>query len=182
MKVIGITGLPGSGKSEFTRIAQEHGIPVIIMGDVIRKAVMDAGMDPSDDNMGTMATRLRRDWGMDAIARRCLVEIRKQKAKLVIVDGIRGDAEVRAFRESLPEFVLVAIDAPFALRLARLKSRGRTDDTITEASLCARDDRELGWGLGNALSQADYRISNDGNLAVFAGLVTGLLRRLETEP
>ena len=37
MKVFGVTGLPGSGKSIISRIAKKEGIYTISMGDVIRE-------------------------------------------------------------------------------------------------------------------------------------------------
>ena len=78
MKVIGVVGLPASGKGEFSKIAAGMGIPVIVMGDVIREAVRKAGLEPNDANFGATANRLRAENGMDAIARLCVPEIQKQ--------------------------------------------------------------------------------------------------------
>ena len=39
MKVIGIVGMPASGKGEVSRIARDLGIPVVVMGDAIREKV-----------------------------------------------------------------------------------------------------------------------------------------------
>ena len=102
MKVTGVVGLPASGKGEFARIAAAQGIPVITMGDMIRRAVKDAGMDPTDENLGTMGNRLRKERGMDAIAQLCIPEVRKQSAPLVLIDGIRGDSEILLFRQQFP--------------------------------------------------------------------------------
>jgi dephospho-CoA kinase len=178
MKVIGVVGLPASGKGEFAKIAAEQGIPVITMGDMIRRAVKDAGMESTDRNLGWMGNQLRKERGKDAIAQLCIPEIRKQFAPLVLVDGIRGDSEVILFKNQFPSFVLVAIDTPFAARLARLTSRGRSDDTTTETSLKARDERELFWGLGAALALADYHLDNDKDLPAFTRKVRQLLKRL----
>jgi dephospho-CoA kinase len=179
MKVIGVVGLPASGKGEFARIAAARGIPVITMGDMIRHEVKKAGMEPTDENLGSMGNRLREERGMDAIAHLCIPEIRKQSAPLVLVDGIRGDSEVMLFEKQFPGFVLVGIESPFAARLARLTSRGRSDDTTPETSLQARDERELSWGLGAALALADYHLKNDKDLPVFKRRVRALLKRLE---
>jgi len=179
MKVIGVVGLPASGKGEFARIAAAQGIPVITMGDIIRRAVKDAGMEPTDENLGLMGNRLREERGMDAIAQLCIPEVREQSAPLVLIDGIRGDSEVRLFRQQFPGFVLVALKSPFSVRLERLASRGRSDDTTTGPSLQARDERELGWGLGAALDLADYCIENDNDLAGFTTMVKKLLKKLE---
>ena len=72
MNVIGVVGLPASGKGEFSKIAEGLGIPVVVMGDVIRNAVKKAGLPPSDENLGAMANRLRAERGMDAIAILCV--------------------------------------------------------------------------------------------------------------
>ena len=179
MKVIGVVGLPASGKGEFAKIAAAQGVPVIVMGDMIRKAVQEAGLSPDDTSMGQVANRLRSERGMDAIAQLCIPVIIQQTSPLVLVDGIRGDSEVRLFKKHFPGFILVAIDTSFEKRLGRLANRGRSDDTLTAATLQARDERELGWGLGAALMMADHRISNDWDLATFSASVLSLLHQLE---
>lgn len=113
MKVIGVVGLPASGKGEFSKIAAEAGIPVIVMGDMIRAEVKKAGLEPTDTNFGATANRLRAEGGMDAIAALCIPEIKRQTAPLVLVDGIRGDAEVNLFRKHFSGFILISIDSSF---------------------------------------------------------------------
>jgi dephospho-CoA kinase len=179
MKVIGVVGLPASGKGEFAKIAAAQGIPVITMGDMIRRKVSDAGLELTDQNLGSMGNRLRNERGMNAIAQLCISEIQKRAAPFVLVDGIRGDSEVRLFKKQFPGFVLVAIESPFISRLKRLASRSRPDDTTTETALQARDERELSWGLGAALALADYRLNNDRDIPAFTARVTGLLEQLE---
>jgi len=170
--------MPASGKGEFSRIAQEMGIPVIVMGDMIRRAVQEAGLEPSDANFGATANRLRAERGMDAIAQLCVPEIRRQTAPLVLVDGIRGDTEVALFRRHFSGFTLISIESSFENRLARIAARARSDDFTTADALRNRDDRELGWGLGNALKQADIHLKNEGTLAEFTVSVQHLLDEL----
>ena len=182
MKVIGVVGLPASGKGEFARIVAAQGVPVIVMGDMIRREVATAGLPPTDANMGAVANGLRARNGMDAIAKLCIPVIRELNAPVVLIDGIRGDAEVRLFRKFFPEFCLVAIETTFENRLERLQSRGRSDDTTTAATLKARDERELGWGLGEAIRMADFRLNNDKDLAAFSASVIDLIHRMEADP
>ena len=182
MKVVGVVGLPASGKGEFSKIASAIGIPVIVMGDMIRNAVKEGGIDPTDANLGAMANRLRAERGMDAIAQLCVPEIRHQTAPIVLVDGIRGDAEVSTFRGIFPGFTLISIDSSFETRLARIQARGRSDDFASDDELHRRDTRELGWGLGNALREADIHLANNGTLAVFAADVRNLLASLGRDP
>jgi dephospho-CoA kinase len=176
MKVIGVVGLPASGKGEFSRIAAGMGIPVIVMGDMIRREVQKAGLEPNDTNFGATANKLRAERGMDAIAQLCVPEIQAQTTPLVLVDGIRGDTEVTLFRKNFSGFTLIRIDSSFEKRLARITARARSDDFTTADALQNRDSRELGWGLGNAMRIADLTINNEGTLEEFAREVQTLLK------
>ncbi|KUG20086.1 MAG: flagellar hook-basal body complex protein FliE [Methanomicrobiaceae archaeon] len=178
MKVIGVVGMPASGKGEFSQIAREMGVPVVVMGDVIRKHVEEAGLSPTDRHLGEMSKHLRKAIGMDAIARVTIPIIENQSSGIVVVDGIRGDYEVETFRRHFPEFILIGIESSFENRLKRLAARGRSDDTLSRDELRERDRRELGWGLGRALAQADCTLHNDGSLEAFRIHVRDLLFRL----
>ncbi len=181
MKVLGIVGMPGSGKGEFSAIAASLGIPVVVMGDVIREQVMKAGLAAVDENMGIVARRLREEHGMAAIAGFCIPHIRVRTEPVVLVDGIRGDAEVGLFTETFPGFTLIAIDAPIEIRLSRLRGRGRSDDLLTMEALAARDERESSFGLKRAIEMAAIHIPNDAGLEVFRAAVTRLIRQMVDE-
>jgi dephospho-CoA kinase len=154
----------------------------VVMGDMIRNAVQRAGLEPTDANLGAMATNLRAKQGMDAIAQLCVPEIQRQTAPNVLIDGIRGDAEVTLFRRVFPGFLLIRIDSSFETRLVRIQVRGRSDDFSSADELRTRDERELSWGLGNALNDADVHISNEGTLADFSVGVHAFFASREHEP
>lgn len=178
MMVVGVVGLPASGKSEFSTVARKLGIPVVVMGDVIRRSVLDAGMQLTDENLGQMGNRLRDKEGMDAIAARCIPLIESQISPLVVVDGIRGDAEICLFQEHFPDFYLIAISADFPTRLRRLHNRKRSDDSTLEENLIQRDGREQTWGLIRAMEKADCTLENKGDLPLFQEQVRLILIRL----
>ena len=175
MTVIGIVGLPGSGKSEAATVARELDIPVVTMGDVIRHACRDRGLDP-EEHHGEVAQALRAENGPGAIAEASLplIEDALAESETVVVDGIRSDVEVDRFEDAFGEdFTLVSIEAPFDLRAERVASRGR-DDPAAE-SLEERDDRELGFGMGKAMAEADVVIENADSLEAFHDRIRELL-------
>ncbi|MFB6117441.1 AAA family ATPase [Halosegnis sp.] len=175
MEVIGTVGLPGSGKGEFAEVARELGVPVVTMGDVIREECRARGLDPADYH-GEVARALREEDGPLAIAERSipLVHEAGEGAETVVVDGLRSAAELKRFREAFGDaFTLVAVEAPFEARAERIDARGR-DNTAAE-TLRDRDERELGFGMGEAIEQADRRIENDGSLAAFREAVREVL-------
>lgn len=179
MRVIGTVGLPGSGKGEAANVAAEAGVPVVVMGDVIREECRRRGLDPSEHH-GRIAGRLREEEGEDAIAARTLPKIREAAAEsdrdVVLVDGLRSPVELDRFREAFgDDFTLVAVEAPFEVRAERLAERGRDASDLDLESLRERDERELELGLGETLQQADVEIDNTGSLAAFRERVREVL-------
>lgn len=169
MNIIGLVGLPGSGKSEAAAVATELGIPVITMGDVIRNACSDRGLDPASDH-GQVAKELREEGGPGAIAEESIPIITDalEENQTVVVDGIRSDAEVARFKEEFgDDFTLVCIEAPFSVREDRITARGRDDTSERGESLEDRDERELGFGMGEAMKNADIFIENTDSLDAF---------------
>jgi len=164
MNVIGTVGLPGSGKGEAADVAEAAGIPVVVMGDVIRAECRRRGLDPAEHH-GRIAGALREEEGDDAIAARTLPRIREaavesDRGDTVLVDGLRSTVELERFREAFgDDFTLVAIRAPFEIRAERLGERGRDDSDADTAALRERDEREIDLGLGETLERADVETS-----------------------
>ena len=179
MHVIGTVGLPGSGKGEAATVAREEGIPVVTMGDVVRQETADRGLDPAKDH-GAVAQALRDENGPAAIAERSLpmIENRLESHDAVLVDGIRSDVEVDVFATAFPDaFTLVSIEAPFEVRRERLDGRGRDASAADGGeSLESRDERELGWGMGDAMARADVVIENTDTLESFHDRVRQVLQ------
>ena len=182
--IVAFVGYQASGKSEATRIARSIGLPVVVMGDVVREETSRRKLPPRDEFIGEVAKQLRREEGMDAIAKRCIPVIRELEAReqptLIVLDGIRGDAEVARFRETFGEdFTLVGVESPAEIRYQRMKKRGRSDMASDMESFNARDEREEGFGMGEAMRIADERIENNGTLDQFREEVKVLLERLK---
>lgn len=178
MKIIAFVGMPASGKSEASSVVRDMGIAYINMGDVIREEVKRRGLEPTDSNTGGVATDLRKKEGMESIAKRCVPKIRDASTDLLVVDGIRGIAEVEFFKEEFGnDFTLVSIYAPIELRFERIRSRGRSDDMSNLDDLRTREERELGWGMGKAIDVADIVIENIGNLDKFKTKIRELMEK-----
>jgi dephospho-CoA kinase len=179
MTVIGTVGLPGSGKGEFATVAREAGVPVVTMGDVIREACRDRGLDPATHH-GEVAKQLREEGGAGAIAERSLplVEDALAAHEVVVIDGLRSPAEVDRFAAAFgDEFILVSVEAPFELRRERIETRGRDADADEGGeTLRERDERERGFGVDEVMARADVTVENVGTLAGYRRRVREILR------
>ncbi len=176
MKVVAFTGLPGAGKSEAVRVADEAGLNIVRMGDEVRAEVSARGLPLNDENLGRVANEMREREGMDVWAKRCLPKI--EGRAMEIIDGIRNIEEVEVFRRSIDDFVIIAIHASPKTRYQRLMKRGREDDSLSIDALEKRDERELGWGIGNVVAMADIIITNEGSLDEFRKKVGRILNQV----
>jgi dephospho-CoA kinase len=170
--------MPGAGKSEAVKVARERGFQVLRMGDAVWDEVRGRGLPLEAEAVGRIASEMRVTHGPDIWAKRTLEAVDK-KADIVVIDGIRSDAELMAFRETLgADFLLVLIDCSDDVRIARVTSRGRDDDTVTQEAFLDRDQRELGWGLGDVVAAAEHVIPNEGTVLELRRRVGELLDKL----
>lgn len=175
MRVLGTVGLPGSGKGEAATVAREADIPVVTMGDVIRDACRDRGLDPAEHH-GTVARRLREEDGPTAIADRTVDRLRAVEDDVVLVDGLRAPAELDTFRDAFGDaFTLVAVEAPFEVRAERAADRGRDDSDGDREAFREREDREKSFGLVEVMDRADVTVDNTGSLAAYHDRIRELL-------
>jgi dephospho-CoA kinase len=163
MKIIGFCGLPGAGKTTAIEAVKDLG-KVITMGDVIRNELRKLNIEPSDDNLGDMAKKLRNEGGEGIIAEKCIELIEKSgQSKIIFIDGIRSKAEVEVFRKKW-KFPLIAIELNQKLRYKRIADRARKDDSRDLTDIKQRDLREISFGLETVIKNADFHVYNEGNI------------------
>jgi dephospho-CoA kinase len=181
--IIGVTGMPGSGKGELSNFASAHGISVRSMGDVVRKFFAGSlpGEDPSQT--GRFANEERNRHGKDIWAKRLVEEIDSiisQGEDIVIIDGIRSDSEVSIFKEQWGRSLkILCVHSSPETRFRRLTSRGRGDDPDSFEMFSERDQRELGWGLGDVIARADIMLINEEGVKELHQKISQILKELQ---
>jgi dephospho-CoA kinase len=177
--VLGVAGMPGSGKSLVVKVARENGYDAVVMGDVVRQEAERKNLQPNPENIGKIMLELREKEGSNVVAKRCIPKIEGAKKQRVVVDGIRSLEEVEEFKKRFPKFSLVAVWASPETRFQRLYRRRRSDDADGWGVFHKRDTRELNVGLGNAIAMAEYTVVNEEALDVVRNRVKHVLRKVE---
>ena len=177
--VVGLTGMPGSGKSLVVETARAEGYAIVVMGDVIREETQKRGLKPTPKNIGKMMLELREKGGDSIIADKCIPKIEQQKSGKVIVDGLRSLSEVDAFKAHFSKFSLITVHASPETRFKRLYRRRRSDDPDRRELFYERDMRELSVGLGNAIAMAEHLIVNENKREYTKAKVKEILRMIE---
>ena len=159
MKVIGFCGLPGSGKSTVLSAIEDLGV-IITMGDVIRSEAKRRKIQSNDENLGKIAQELRKNYGSEIIAEKCVSLIKKVESEVYFIDGLRSMAEVNVFRKYW-KFPLIATIVDEDIRYERLSNRKRPDDPTSASEIWDRDHREIKFGLNEVIENANYKINNN---------------------
>jgi dephospho-CoA kinase len=163
--IVALTGMPGAGKTTVANNLHHMGIPLLIMGDVIREAAESQGLSPTSDNLANLMIKLRKKNGPGAVAHLIANKInlmRKEDNKLnvVIVDGIRSMAEVEVLKD-MGNVKLLAIHGSTFTRYTHVKERKRSDVPSNIDEFDKRDKTEMEVGISNAIALADETVSNN---------------------
>src|SRR4030067_2104528 len=150
--IVGLVGMPGSGKSVVVETAQKVGYEVIVMGDVIRENTRKRGLTLNPKNIGVVMLDLRKKSGKGVIAEKCVPGIERAESCKVIIDGLRSLHEADVFKQRFPIFTLVAVHASPETRFSRLNRRGRSDDPDGWEIFRERDMGELRVVVGNGMA------------------------------
>ncbi|DAC15500.1 MAG TPA: AAA family ATPase [Candidatus Poseidoniaceae archaeon] len=177
VRVLAVCGLPACGKGEFAEMASSLGLPVRSMGDMVREEVLRQGLEGDPRVFGRVAMELRAAHGDDVLAVRLAdaIDAMDDRPSLLIIDGLRGVAERDIFTARWGDgFAVVAIHAEADVRFKRSQDRGRAEDGSLE-DFQARDARELGWGVGQLMEEADHVLHNRDPLSTFRAEARDLL-------
>jgi dephospho-CoA kinase len=179
MEVMGISGLPGSGKSLVSEIATEKGGVVVSMGDIIREEAKKRG-----ESTKQTATNLRKEHGKYIVAQLTVEKIKQmiedKIATTIIVEGIRSPFEVNMFKENFDNFIILSIFANPDLRFKRLQQRNREDDSKNYEDFQKRDQMELDFGIGTVISLSDKIIINEKDLDSYKKEINEFLKENTT--
>ena len=167
--VVGLAGMPGSGKSLVVEAARELGYAIVVMGDVIREETLKQGLELTPQNVGKVMLQLRADGGVTVVAQKCIPKIEAQESTKVLIDGLRSLHEVDAFKTHFAKFSIAAVHASPEARFTRLSNRRRSDDSNGWSVFHERDMRELSVGLGNVVAMAEQMIVNDNSVEDIKG-------------
>lgn len=185
MKVIGVTGMPGSGKGVVAGVARSLGFKVVRMGDVIREEAQKRNAD-----VGETAVKLRKEYGKFVVAEKSVEKIKQMKLSkkssysensinnsgLYMIEGIRSPYEVEIFRKNFKDFKVIAVHSTPQTRFKRLKKRMRFDDSVLESDFGKRDKRELKFGIGDVIATSNYMVVNEGPIGKLKGIIRSILQ------
>jgi dephospho-CoA kinase len=132
-----------------------------IMRDILDRLYLDK----SRNNIQKLSTGLRQIYGEDILAQSITKEVKALKAKILVVDGVRRQADIK-YLNDLDNFYLVAIEAKPEIRYQRLIKRAENvgDSEKTYEEFLAEHAKEADKQIPLVMKKAHFIIDNNGNL------------------
>lgn len=176
--IVGLCGLAGAGKGEVATYLNSKGWTHCSIAQLLREELGKHGIEVNRDNITLMANTLRAGEGCGVLVQRALLRLPTDGN--VVIESIRHPDEVAVLRER--KALLLAVDAPTAVRLRRLVVRHRPGDPMTTEELKALDGREndpstSGVRITETMALADARVMNDSTLTDLHKAVDDFLAR-----
>ncbi len=158
--IVCLTGMPGAGKSTIATGLKEKGYEIINMGNEVRQEAKKRNLEPTGKNLGKLMLELREKNGPGAVAELIKPNISNSKSDVIVIDGIRSNAEIKVLKK-LGVVKILSVHASTDTRFGFLTKRGRSDDPQNRDNFEDRDSRELKVGISTSIALADESISNN---------------------
>ncbi|MCI0450519.1 MAG: AAA family ATPase [Chlorobi bacterium] len=164
-KIIAVTGMCGSGKSEAVKFFVEKGFKQVYFGEVVLNEMKRLGLEINEKNEKETRENLRKELGMGAMAVKSMTVIEEfVKHNSVVVESLYSWDEFKILKEKFGDaFKLLTIYTTKALRYERLAKRSARPLSYEES--ISRDVSEIeNLDKGGPIAFTDYLVINDGTL------------------
>src|SRR3989344_1994642 len=167
MKIIGITGLIGSGKDAVSQyLAEKYEYETIGMGDIVRDISKEMGRTSGRDDLQKTQKEIVEKYGWEYFAENVVKKILKNEWDKVVINGIRRPQDAIVPKRYFgKDIVILLIDAPQKVRYERLKQRKRESDPETFEEFMRQEKNEIKlFNIEETLKYYDYKIENKGDV------------------
>jgi len=167
IRLVGVVGMPGAGKTEAVEYITAKGWPKVYFGGFMYDEMRKRGIEITPESQQLFREDFRAREGNDIFARRAIEEISRLSAAgqhQVVLDGLYSWSEYRTLKHAYHSMLeVIAIVAPRHLRHHRLANRPERPFTEEESTM--RDYTEIeNIEKGGPIAIADHYIINDGEL------------------
>lgn len=165
IRVIGLTGTNGSGKDTVAKFLVSRGFILISLSDILREELRKMDVPETRENLVNLGNIMRQAQGSGVLAERARRMIGNGN---YVINSIRNPHEIVELKK-IPNFYLIAMDAPVEERFNRIVKRGRIENASALGEFIAGEQREFSneshkQSLGKCMLMSDRLIMNDSTI------------------
>ena len=133
LRVIGVSGQSGSGKTSITvEIARQLNISVVSFGSYVRSEVLQHGIESNRETLQDFGQILVREYGYDLFVKHVFQHGNIQDDSFVALDGIRHADIWRAVQKLAQKSFLIYVHCHEMQRIERLMRRDGLSEAIAQ--------------------------------------------------
>ena len=177
--ILGFTGLIASGKGTAAEyLKSQHHASHYRFSTMLRDIAKRIYVPETRDNLVKLSEILRATFGEDVLAKTMAQDVKNDKNKVIVVEGIRRLADI-AYLTKMPNFVLVEIFADPKIRHARLVKRGENADDASKTyeQFLADHRRSTELSILDVIKHAKEKVDNNGSLKDLYKQLGALLKK-----
>jgi len=178
--ILGVVGEIGAGKGELARyLSREYKAYAYRSSEVLRDILKRMYLEENRVNVQDASTMIRKFFGEDIISRISRVDLKKIKNKLIVIDGLRREADFKYFKNGF-DFKVIYVEADIKKRFRRISKRKENvdDEKKTFQEFQREQLREAERKIQKLKSKADFIIENNGSLKEFYREIDNLINKI----
>lgn len=168
MLVVGLVGEKGSGKGTFAELLATSApagsrVVRVRFSDILRETLDCWHLPPSRANLQNLSKVMDAEFGNGTLAHAMGHRIANTQADLVVLDGVRWEAD-RLLIRSFPQNLLIYVTASPRVRYERLRARGEKagESTTTFEQFLEEEGAVAERAIPEIAATANIRIVNEG--------------------
>ncbi|HPI67241.1 MAG TPA: AAA family ATPase [bacterium] len=189
-KIVCITGLCGSGKSEVAEFFVRAGYAYIRFGQIVLDEIKKRGLEPNEANERPIRESFRKQYGMAAFAilNQPKIDNFLEEGKNVLADGLYSWSEYKELKNKYNNnLIVIAVYASPKTRYARLEDRRNrydNDPNLKYRSFSKKEAKDRDYAeienieKAGPIAMADFTIINEGTLVDLHAQIEKILEKI----
>jgi len=163
-KIIALSSKIAGGKGTVAYyLNKKYNYPILRFSEMLRDILKRLYLKETRSNIQKIGTVLRKNFGQDIMSWVMLNEIKENKAKVIIIDAVRRQEDLKLIKKENYNLYLIYIETDIKNRFKRLQKRNdNIDDQQKSWKKFLQEDRyESETTIKNLKQQADFVIQNN---------------------
>ena len=178
--ILVFTGELSCGKGTISKyLMKNYNASVYRFSDSLREILNLLYQEINRKNFSALSSSLRKLFGENYLAHILIEKIKKDKNKIIILDGLRKKDEIKAFKK-FKNFKLIYVDSDSKTRYERLikRNENKDDKKKTYTTFLKDTTLETEKNIRSFKRISDYTIDNNRNLKDLYKNIDNLIKNI----
>lgn len=178
--IIGLVGLLAVGKTTFVDYCRKKYNAVSFrFSDSLRGGLALFGLDISRENLQTISTIMRQNFGENILAKAMTKRVNESAAKLIIIDGVRRFTDLENLKD-IAGFHLIAIKTDAKLAYQRYIDRNENigDAAMSYDTFLEKQKAEADRQIPQVIETTKITVANNGSFEDYYKKIGQIIQKL----